>query len=120
VELEVASFKLRSYHGHRRDLRVVEGMPGVLMRGVRLVRVHVNQRYFGNYCSALGREVTQAESCGAGCCNCGCYISLEQQDNLCRGWDDPLIGYKSKKGIVYSPHCVGMATMRHAVLGIPP
>ena len=45
VELEMASFKFRRYHRHRLDLGVVEATPGVLMRGVRLVKVHVNEGY---------------------------------------------------------------------------
>ena len=67
VELEVASFKLRRYHSHRRDLGVVEGTPGVLMPGVRLVKVHVNRQ--GTKEFATTRHLQQQGMCAEGTCN---------------------------------------------------
>ena len=120
VELKVASFKLRRYHRHRRDLGVVPGKPGVLMTGVKLEKVHVNRRYFWNFCQSRYRNVSRAEACGHGKCNCGCWISVEEQDKLCKKWEDLSIGYKSAAGIVYSPHCSGMWCKHSYIMGMAP
>ena len=123
VELKVASFKLRRYHQHRRDLRVVEGMPGVLMQGISLAKVHINRRYFWNFCLTRNRRVSRDEVCGqhsAGCMTCGHYISIDRQNMVCKGWTDLEIGYKSKPGNVYCPHCAGMYCKSSLYIGRAP
>ena len=121
VELQVASWKLRRYHGHRRDLKVVEGSPGTLMQGVLLKRVHVNRRYFWNFVRNTG--VPRAAICGQGspgCTTCGQFISIEDQNQLCKKWRDESIGYKSGSGIVYCPHCADMVCNHSRYIGRDP
>ena len=121
VELQVASWKLRRYHGHRRDLKVVEGSPGTLMQGVLLKRVHVNRRYFWNFVRNTG--VTRAAICGQespGCTTCGQFISIEDQNQLCRKWRDESIGYKSGSGLVYCPECADMVCNHSRYIGRDP
>ena len=110
VELEVAAFKLRQYHRYRPDLRVIEGMPDVLMQGVQLVKVHGNRRFFSNFSQTIERTLTKRELCGTGSrgsLTCGHFISLDSQAKLYRKRYNPQIGYKSGKGMVYCPRCAG-------------
>ena len=121
VELKVATLQLHRYHQHRSDLRVVVGSPGKLMQGVLLKKVHVNRRYFSNYVSNTGRP--RSEICGQnspGCTSCGQFISIAQQNQLCKRWSHESIGYKAGSGIVYCPHCAGMVCNRSQVIGRDP
>ena len=123
VELEVASFRLRKYHNHRRDVRVVEAEPGVLMKGIKLLKVHVNSRYLWNFFLTQFQDVTMETACGQRSqvsLTFGCYISIDRQRSLCKRWTDPEIGYKANSGIVYCPQCAGMVCHHSRYIGRPP
>ena len=123
VELEVAAITdLRRYHKHRRDLRVIRGSEGVLMKGIRLRKIHINWRYLWNFCKTVDIKIGREVACGTGSngfMTCGSFISVEDQKKVCKKWFDPAIGYKSTSGFVYCPHCYSMVARHSNTIGMP-
>jgi hypothetical protein len=117
---------LRRFHTHRKDVQVVPGTPGCFATGVRVIRVHVNRRYFANFLllAQMASPVALSGVCGSGSksfTTCGCLLTTEWMSRTASYV--PGDWYKSKsKGHLYCPNCAGYICMSktHHWLGTEP
>jgi hypothetical protein len=126
VVVELRAVGLKRYHPHLKSVQVVPGTPGCFVTGVRVTRLHLNKRYFENFCELAQRRIPVALSgvCGSGSesfTTCGCLLPEEhvyrRMSYVAGEW------YKSsKRKLVYCPNCAGYIckSAEHKWLGIEP
>ncbi len=129
VVVELRAVGLKRYHPHLKDVQVVPGTPGFFVTGVRVTRVHINQRLFVNFqkltqMAQMGSPVALSGVCGSGSksfTTCGCPLTEEHvyryMSYVAGEW------YKSSsRGLVYCPNCAGYICKaeEHRWLGIEP
>jgi hypothetical protein len=129
VVVELMAVGLKRYHPHLKDLQVVLGTPGFFVTGVKVTRVHINQRLFLNFLNLthmkqMGSPVALSGVCGSGSesfTTCGCLLTTAPVDRyksyVAGAW------YKSSSGgRVYCPNCAGYIckSAEHQWLGIEP
>ena len=123
VVVELAAAHLVKYHPRRDDLHVMPGEPGQVMQGVQLLRIHVNQRYFKNFCETMVRGTIPGEACGGGSpswTTCGKHIAPADQLSVRKGQLLPGVGYRSRgNGYVYCPCCARYVIGESTLLGLP-
>jgi hypothetical protein len=129
VVVELRAVGLKRYHPHLKDLQVVPGTPGFFVTGVKVTRVHINQRLFVNFqkltqMKQKGSPVALSGVCGSGSesfTTCGCTLTEEFLSR--RRSYVPGKWYKSSShGHVYCPNCAGYICKSddHKWLGIEP
>ena len=114
LELRVSHLHLRRYHKTNKDLFVSPGAEGQVLRIIRIVRVHFNQRYVRNFSeldTAQAVDTMQSavpNGLHALCCSgspsfgtCGLLIPDRWWE---QGW------HKSQKGYKYCPQCAKPVT----------